>query len=166
MNVSETIFREIFKQLPDYVDSNGKDFTIRYEWGNQNDLLLYLNTIKGNKYPLVWLVSGEQTVNKVTNTITRDCKFIISANSLNPTNRNPTVWDKEFVNCLNPLLKNVLTSLERSGVTEIVGEHKEYRDANYTEEDLLKATDFWNVIVLDITVKIKTDRCLTNKIKF
>jgi hypothetical protein len=153
MIVSETILREIFLQLPPYTDGNDKDFPIRYEWGDQPDLILFLKTISGNKYPLVWLVNGSQTTDRTAHSLTRKCRLILAKDSKHVTNRNPTVWDTEFENCLNPLLSNVLTALERSGVTTIIDTFEETRSANYTEEDLMKATDFWNVIVLDITIK-------------
>ncbi len=153
MIVSETILREIFSQLPPYTDSNNKDFPIRYEWGDQPDLILFLKTIKGNKYPLIWLVNGSQTTDRTAHSLTRQCRLIIAKDSKHLENRNPTVWDTEFTTCLNPLLENVLKALERSGVTTIIGEFEETRSANYTEEDLVKSTDFWNVIVLDITIK-------------
>ena len=151
MIVTETILREIFSQLPNYKEK----YPIRYEWGDQADLLLFLKSISGNKYPLVWLVSGEQTVNRYSHSVERKCRLILAKDSKNVTNRNPTVWDSEFVTALNPLLDNVLKSLERSGVTAIIGDFTERREANYTEEDLTKAFDFWNVIVLDITIRFE-----------
>jgi len=170
MIVSETILREIFSQLPPYTDGNDKDFPIRYEWGDQADLILFLKTIAGNKYPLVWLVNGSQTVDRTAHSLTRKMRLILAKDSKHVENRNPKVWDTEFVNCLNPLLSNVLKALERSGVTTIIGTFDETRSANYTEEDLLKATDFWNVIVLDITIKFEekadgTPQCIKT-IKF
>lgn len=164
MIVTEVLLRSIFKQLPKLVDSNGKEFTVNFEWGDQTDLIQFLKTISGNKYPLVWLVSGNQTVDRQRNTVSRKCRFIIAKDSKNVTNRNPTVWDNDFKDYLNPILENVLKALESSGATEIKGEFTETRDANYTEENLMKATDYWNVIVLDITVLFK-DRCI-NTIKF
>ena len=164
MIVTETLLKTIFDQLPNYV-SNGKQYPIKFEWGDQSDLLLFLKTISGNKYPLVWLVNGNQTVDRNANSVTRKCRLILAKDSQNVTNRNPTVWDTEFETVLNPLLKKVLKALESSGVTSIVGTFVERRDANYTEEDLLKATDFWNVIVLDISIRF-TDNCIINNIKF
>ena len=164
MIVTESILQEIFAQLPKYIDSNNSEFQPKFEWGDQADLLLFLKTISGNKYPLVWLVNGDQSVDNVSKRVTRKCKFIIAKDSRNVTNRNPTVWINDFTKCLNPLLKNIITALEASGATAISGDYVERREANYTEENLMKATDFWNVIVLDVTVIFK-DRCV-NKIKF
>lgn len=170
MIVTETILREIFSQLPDYIDGNSKSFPIRYEWGDQPDLILYLKQIAGNKYPLIWLVSGDQSVDRYAYKVERRCRLILAKDSKHVTNRNPKVWDTEFANCLNPLLENVYKALERSGVTSILSIENERREANYTEEDLLKATDFWNVIILDITLLFTekadgTPQCI-NTIKF
>lgn len=152
MIITETILKDIFTQLPPYIDSNSKSFPIRFEWGDQPDLLLFLKTIKGNKYPLIWLVNGDQVPDRYAHNLTRKCRLIIAKDSNHVTNRNPTVWDTEFKDCLNPILENVYKALERSGVTQIVSIDNERREANYTEEDQTKATDFWNVIILDITL--------------
>jgi len=170
MIVTETLLKEIFSQLPPYTDSNDKEFPIRFEWGNQNDLILYLKTISGNKYPLIWLVEGSQEVDRFSHSVTRNCRLIISKDCKTVTDRNPTVWNGEFVNVLNPLLNNVLIALERSGVTNIIGTHTEDRRANYTEEDLAKSVDLWNVIVLDLNIRFTeksdgTAQCI-NTIKF
>jgi hypothetical protein len=170
MIVSENILKEIFLQLPVYKDSNDKDFPIRYEWGDQADLILFLKTIAGNKYPLIWLTSGEETVNRYNHSLTRVCRLLLVKESKVVTNRNPTVWNTEFENVLNPLLKNVITALEKSGVTAIVGDFTQRKEANYTEEDLTKVTDFSNVIVLDITIRFEEKangqpKCI-NTIKF
>lgn len=154
MIIPEDILTEIFSQLPPYIDSNSKSFPIKFEWGDQPDLLKFLRTISGNKYPLIWLVSGEETVQRYAHTLRRRCRLILAKDSKNVESRNPTVWKKEFDTCLNPLLKNVIKALESSGVTMIVGgEYTERREANYTEEDQTKATDFWNVIVLDLEIQ-------------
>lgn len=170
MIVTETILKDIFSQLPPYIDSGLKSFPIKYEWGDQADLILFLKQISGNKYPLVWLVNGDEKSNIVTHKTTRRCRLILAKDSKHVANRNPKVWETEFVNCLNPLLENVLKALERSGVTTILSIENQRREANYTEEDLTKAVDFWNVIVLDINIEFSeksdsTPNCI-NIIKF
>jgi hypothetical protein len=164
MIVTETLLKTIFAQLPEYVDSTARSFPIRFEWGDQSDLILFLKTISGNKYPLVWLVNGEQTVDRYSRSVSKKCRLILAKDSKNVGHRNPTVWNTEFENVLNPLLNNVLKALEASGATTIIDTFVERREANYTEEDLMKGSDFWNVIVLDITVKFE-ERCI-NTIKF
>jgi len=170
MIVSENILKEIFLQLPPFKDSNNKDFPIKYEWGDQADLILFLKTIAGNKYPLIWLTSGDEAVNRYNHSLTRVCRLLLVKESKLVTNRNPTVWNTEFENVLNPLLKNVITALEKSGVTAIIGDYTQRKEANYTEEDLTKVTDFSNVVVLDITIRFEEKangepKCI-NTIKF
>lgn len=160
MIVAEEICGEIFLQLPKYKDKNNKEFPIKYEWGSERDLVLFLKTISGNKYPLVWLVQGRQTDNIVHHNSERRMRLILAKNSDQKENRNPTVFKSDFKNCLNPLLKNVLTSLNKSGVTTILnnGEMEVERRANYTEETNESKTfsiDYWNAIILDVTVRFQ-----------
>ena len=160
MIVIEELCGEIFQQLPKYTDSNNKEFAIKYEWGSEKDLALFLKQISGNKYPLVWLVQGRQTDNIFNNSSERRLRLILAKNSEQKTNRNPTVFKSDFKDCLNPLLQNVITCFEKSGVTSIInnGEMEVDRRANYTEEtkeDKTFAIDYWNAIVLDITVRFE-----------
>lgn len=159
MIVVEEICEEIFKQLPAYKDSKNKELPIRYEWGSEKDLVLFLKTISGNKYPLVWLVQGRQSDDIIHHSSERRMRLILAKNSDQKENRNPTVFKSDFKNCLNPLLKNVITCLNKSGVTTIIGGEMEVdRRANYTEESNESKTftiDYWNAIILDITVRFQ-----------
>jgi len=157
MIVEETLLRTVFSQLPPYTAADTKSYQIRYEWGSQKDLLLFIQKQTGNKYPLVWLEEGESEQSDTMHKSTKQARLFLAKNSENKTARNPTVWDSEFVDCLNPLLKNVITALRKSGVTTIDESRmwKVKRRANFTEvsnEDLAKAMDIWNVIVLDIFI--------------
>ena len=171
MIVVETILREIFTQLPAYKDSNLKEYPIKYEWGDQEDLVLFLKQIQGNKYPLVWLVEGDQEVSRYGHSAERRLRLILAKNSENQTARNPTVWQSEFENCLNPLLENVLTALEASGVTTITDSYRLKRVANYVDNNKTEATDFWNAIILDIDIRFNEKAngeplCIKQNIKF
>lgn len=158
MIVEETILREIFEQLPAYVADTTKPEIvkpIRYEWGSQPDLIKWLKTIEGNKYPLVWLEGSKSKYDRSKHNSEKRCRLILANLSEKQNNRNPSIWDDDFVKCLNPLLDNVLQALERSNVTTILNTYEVFRDANYTEEDLNKGTDFWNVIILDIELRFE-----------
>lgn len=174
MIVVEEILAELFSQLPKYKDSNNKEFEIKYEWGSEKDLTLFLKTISGNKYPLIWLVQGRQTDNDFTHSTERNLRLILAKNSEQKTNRNPTVFKNDFKNCLNPLLVNVLKCLKSSGVTSIInnGQMDVDRRANYTEESNESKTfaiDYWNAIILDINVRFEEKsngepKCINQKI--
>ena len=158
MIIVENILKEIFEQLPPAVDSNDAEFAVKFHWGGEKDLNPYLLKIAGNKYPLLWLVEGEDNADDHSHTLRRHVKLFIAKQSSDRDALNPTVWDSEFENILNPILKNVITALNKSGVTMIVGgNYKIARRANYTEADSNKSKtiDCWNVIVLTAEVEFE-----------
>ena len=174
MIVIEEILAQIFTQIPKYKDKNNNEFSIKYEWGSEKDLTLFLKTISGNKYPLVWLVQGKQTDNIREHNSERRLRLIIAKNSDQKENRNPTVFKSDFKYCLNPLYENVLKCLEKSGVSSIIndGDVEVERRANYTEESNESKTfaiDYWNAIILDIDVRFEEKsngqpKCINQKI--
>lgn len=173
MIVVETTLREIFTQLPQ-VTIDAKPYSVRFSWGSQKDCNLHLASIKTtNKYPLIWLVQSTEGANFANHTVERNIRLLIAKNNHHSKSTNPPVWDSEFENVLNPLLKNVITALEKSGVTTIVGStYKVERRANYSETDEKNtyAIDNWNVIVFDAKVRFTekadgTPNCI-NTIRF
>lgn len=173
MIVVETVLREIFTQLPQAtIDS--KQYPIRFSWGSQKDCNLHIASIKStNKYPLIWLVQGIEEGDFANHKVERNIRLLIAKNSQRPTSTNPPVWDSEFENVLNPLLKNVITALTKSGVTTIIGStYKIERRANYSETDEKNTytIDNWNVIVFEAKVRFEekadgTPLCI-NTIRF
>lgn len=168
MTTTEDVLRELFTQLPPALDSNDNPFEVKFNWGNQDDLNLYLSQFKTTtKYPLIWLVDGDEEIDIYSTEINRKTRLIIAKQSVHQTNTNPIVWDSEFKNTLNPLLENVLKCLNQSGKTMIKGgKHKVRRDANYSNKDQIGATiDPWNVIILDFDLVIFPYSCI-GEIKF
>ena len=168
MTTTEDILRELFEQLPDVKDSNDNLFKVKFNWGNQDDLNLFLSQFKSTtKYPLIWLVDGEDNIDLYSTEINRKARLIIAKQSIHQTNTNPIVWDSEFRDVLNPLLENVLKCLNESGKTMIKnGIHKIKRDANYSDKSAISATiDPWNIIILDFDLVIFTYQCF-HTIKF
>lgn len=178
MIVPETILGEIFAQIPPiaYTDVNHGASTIevKYHWGGQDDMNLYMEREAGNKTPLIWLVPNKYEVKAGEATV--PIKLIIAKDSENKTAMNPKVWEDEFETVLDPLLENVIKSLERSGKTQILGNsHSAYREANYSEYERdstgsktkNKTIDHWNVIVLELTLLILNDAyCVKDNINF
>jgi len=173
MIVPETLLREIFSQIPDvvYTDVNRGETSIpvKYHWGGQDDLNLYMKQESGNTTPLIWLVQGSKDEMQAGD-LTRDIKLILAKSSEHKTSMNPIVWDTEFVNFLNPLLENVIKALERSGVTQPEGrKYSVYREANYSEyerEGKTKTIDHWNVIILECTLLLNENFQCINTINF
>lgn len=145
MIVEEQILKDIFSQLPAI-----SGFTPKFSWGNENVLNLYLSQKKEtNKYPLIWLVEDESEVDISGHYLERPVQLIIAKESAHKTNTNPIIWETEFETVLNPMLKNIVTALEKSGVTTIKnGKYTISKRSNYTENGKeTKAIDNWNVIV-------------------
>lgn len=170
MIVVEKILQEIFSQLPPVIRGS-KSFDIKFEWGNEKDLVLYLKEAK-IKYPLIWLVESKENHFISSNSVEKNLRLIIAKDSQHVTNRNPTVWNTEFDEVLNPILENVITAFKKSGVTTILNNnsYEVEKRANYTENEKAKAIDFWNVIILDIKIRFEEKangqpKCI-NTIKF
>ena len=174
MIIVEDILKEIFSQLPAIKDSNSVDFLPKFNWGSQNTLNLYLSQFKKSvKYPLIWLTETVDESDIYAHKLEKPVKLILAKQSNHPNNTNPVIWETEFSSILNPLLKNVVTSIEKSGVTSIKdGKYKVTRLANYSENEGAdaKTIDNWNVIVFEAIVIFRenadgTAKCI-NTIKF
>ena len=165
--IPENILKEIFAQLPPYVVGS-ESTPIKFEWGNQQDLLKYLKSISGAKYPLIWLDSASKNNESYSkNTLVRKCKFFIAKSSNHRDSRNPTVYDSEFNDCLNPILENAIKALEQSGVTFLADDYTTERRSNYTEgNNESPVIDFWNVIIFETEITFKANRCVNKNIKF
>jgi len=168
MSTTEDILRELFSQLPKVKDSNDNEFEVKFNWGNQDDLNLFLSQLKKTvKYPLIWLVDGTDNITAIPSTIERKIKLFVAKQSIHKTNTNPIVWDSEFKNTLNPLLDNIVTAFTKCDLTFIKDDsYSVKRDANYSGKDVISTTiDPWNVIIFECDLTIYPNKCM-NKIKF
>ena len=155
MIVPETILSKVFEQLPPvaYFDKNKGASTIpvKFDYGNQDDLNLYMEKELGNKTPLVWLVQGAK-VDRESSQNRFPLKLVIAKDSEQKTARNKKVWNTEISVYLDPLLENVRRCLKSSNIGFIVNDtDKVYREANYSETDgkSTKTIDHWNVITFE-----------------
>ncbi|MCY7291343.1 MAG: hypothetical protein LH615_04090 [Ferruginibacter sp.] len=176
MIIEEDILKEIFEQLPKVKDSNNVLYDVNFGWGTEDVLNLWLSQKKqSTKYPLIWLIESESKIeNLAANKAERDITLIIAKESSHKTNTNPVIWETEFKNILNPLAKNILTALQKSGVTTITDGYSIFRKANYYESSRQKeeknetknfTIDCWNIILLKAKIVFDGSRCI-NEIKF
>lgn len=161
MIITETVLREIFAQIPD-IDYAGRLWPVKFHWGNQDDLNLYMQTEAGNQTPLIWLVQERESHSRLQ--AERSVRLIIAKSSESKEERNPTVWDSEFESVLNPLLEKVIIGIERSGVTGFVNrEFNVYREANYPynqSAENTKTIDHWNIIEFSANVVFNELGCV------
>lgn len=159
----------LFDKLPPAKDSNGNNFKIKFNWGNQNALNLYLSQFeKTTKYPLIWVIEGEDQEDTIAKTITRTVKLFITKQSVHQTNTNPIIWESEFKNVLDPILENIKTALISGGNTEVIDRtFKIKRRANFSDKDsIAKTIDPWNVIIVEFQLKTYIKGCIKETITF
>ena len=156
MIVVEEILKEIFSQIPPVKDSNSVEFSPKFNWGSTNALNLYLSLQKKSvKYPLIWLTETADDSDIYAHKLEKPLKIFLAKQSSYTNSTNPIIWETEFKNVLNPLLKNLILSIEKSGVTTIKdGTFKSRRLANYSESNGTESItiDNWNVVVFEATV--------------
>lgn len=166
---TESNLEQLFDKLPPAKDSGGKDFKVRFNWGNQNALNLFLSQFKEKtKYPLIWLIEGEDTEDTIAKTIRRPVKLFIAKQSTHQTNTNPIIWDSEFKNTLDPIYENVKTALISGGNTNVIDRiFKAKRLANFSDKDTIaKTIDPWNVIIVEFDLETYTRGCINENITF
>lgn len=170
MQSPEKILTELFDLLPDATFSNGNTAKIDFSWGSQQDLNKYIK-LKGNKrkYPLIWLVNTKWQENRLGQTMKSRIRLILAINSTKMENINPTIWDTDFEETLNPIKENVLTALTKSGRTILNQTTIDIeRLPNYSDEgtNKTKTIDIWNAIVIDCDVEINHNSTCFNQINF
>lgn len=163
----ETSLSEVFAQLPPF-SIGDKSTPIKFESGNEKDLVKYLANKAGSQYPLIWLDNTNVIFDKTAQRQQVTLRLFVAKNSNNREGRSfNVIQSNEFTECLQPICTNVLTALEQSGVFFFDAKNIKFeRRANYTENSKSKVIDFWNVIILEIQTTFKTWRCVNKKIRF
>lgn len=168
MIVFEEKFRELIALLPPHTQG-AIEFPIRYDWGTidvLNKFLLLPENV--SKYPLIWLITGKDTEDYISNTVTRKTRFVIATRSNDSDKFNETQYQTDFKNILIPVYSNLVTLLERSGITNIINQSIDKELVpNYSLKDNGKGLiTIWNAIVVDAEIEINGKRCINNNIKF
>jgi hypothetical protein len=169
MIVFEEKMREIIGLMPCITDANNVKFEVRYDWGTIDVLNKFL-LLKENKskYPLIWLITGKDTEAYIEQKLTRKARFVIATRSNDVDKFNEFQYKTDFVNILIPVYENLITTLEKSGISRITDPtiDKELRP-NYSFKDNGKGLIYnWNAIVVDISIEIDAKRCLNTNIKY
>ena len=168
MIVFEEKARELIDLMPNLITQNGS-FPIRYDWGTQDVLNKFL-ILKENvsKYPLIWLVTGKDTHDYISNTITRKARFVIATNSQDKEQFNEFQYKNDYSKILIPVYQNFITLLERSGITTIINQSTDIElKPNYSVNDNGNGLiTTWNALVIDIEIEINLKKCINKNIRF
>jgi hypothetical protein len=169
MIIVEERLKELFKTLPPVV-KNKKNYVHDYSFGTQEDLLLFLSKRAEEIYPLIWL---ETPITKTgrENNITIKLKLIIAINTSSSIS-NLQRLEESFKPALNPMYKNIIKALKRSGFTRIIDEDKNKRTDyyNYGLKQVGKkgtenvASDIWDAIKLECELALTN--CEQKKINY
>lgn len=163
----EEKIRDLVKLMPAFVDGNG-NYPIRYDWGTIDVLNKFL-LLKENisKYPLIWLVTGTRTQDRIRNTVSSKARFIIATRSNKSDEFNEFQYQTDYVKVLIPVYENFIKVLDRSAVSTIIGDTNDAEivpNFSFTNNNKGLIT-IWNAIYIDIEVKIEGNKCL-NTVKF
>lgn len=168
MIVFEEKFRELIALLPAHTQG-AIEFPIRYDWGTIDVLNKFLILPENvSKYPLIWLITGKDTEDYISKTVTRKARFVIATRSNDVDQFNQTQYQTDFKNILIPVYSNLVTLLERSGITNILNQSIDKELVpNYSISNNDKGLiAIWNAIVVDAEIEINGKRCINNNIKF
>lgn len=164
MIVFEEKMRDLITLMPKWANTH----PIRYDWGTidvLNKFLILKESV--SKYPLIWLVTSKDTDDLLRNRVTRKARFIIATRSNDVEGFNNQQYQTDYLNILIPTYNNLITLLNSSGISKIVGStiDKEMIP-NYSFNDNGKGLiTIWNAIVLDIEIELISG-CIKENIKF
>lgn len=166
----QTTFEErlekIIAVLPSH-KSGGNEFPIRFNWGTQDKLNAFIALPENvSKYPLIWLIEGEDEENNETMKISRNAEIIIATQSLGVSRFNPEIYLTDYKEILNPVKRNLIYALKCSGISKIDSDYKlqRFKDYKWSENSNNTATcDIWNVILLKANITFHKMNCSVNK---
>jgi hypothetical protein len=122
-------------------------------------------------YPLIWLTAGEDTHDLNEPNVKRNASIVIATKSLMQDELNPFQYNNDFKIILQPILNNLITALQRSGISILkVDTIKTNRVVNYGVEfrnaNEIKTLDIWNAIIFDAEITFTSTTTCLNKIIF
>lgn len=168
MIIFEERIQEIISLLPAHTEGeapNVRTFPVNFYWAkDMKDVNQYLK-LKDQKYPLIILVrSPEKLKNRLSEEVTRDCRFILATAERNIEKLNTERWQSSYKNVLNPLAEKFLEAIETSTISRLHDNFKLDRVPNYVDASPDQMIDIWDTIVIDCTVSINNN-CLKPLIK-
>lgn len=154
MIVFEDGIEELVSQIP-AIDG----FTPNFHWGNQDELNRYI-ALKDQPYPIIWLVSGNETHSTKDGEITRDCRFIVAVRETEVNKLNDYRLKKSFFNFLNPLSDKLIEGLQKFNITSMPDQnYRLEKHPNYSESGKNKTIDMWDAVTIDCKVTM-VDNCI------
>jgi hypothetical protein len=163
MIIFEERTQELVFVLPPNIRGEGVNaisFPINFYWAKDSKEVNQYLKLKDRPYPLIILVrSPEKLKNRLSEEVTRKCRFILAVSEPNTDLLNTDRWESSYKAVLNPLAENFLYALEASTISRLHDDFGLDRVPNYAEADKNNQIDIWDVVVIDCTVSFNNN-CL------
>jgi hypothetical protein len=163
MVIIEEINSEAFNQLP---TMNG--FKPVYKWGNELHLIKQLQLFEKDgksPYPLIYQTSNRSEQNATTEIAETNLVLILACRNLETDLLNENRWEMTYKNILYPLVSNITTVFNKSGVYIWDGSFSVEEFPNYGNGKENKTVDIWDALLFKATIKIEGKKCI-KQIKF
>jgi hypothetical protein len=163
MVIVEEINSEAFNQLP---TMNG--FKPVYKWGNELHLIKQLQLFEKDgksPYPLIYQTSNRSEQNATTEIAETNLVLILACRNLETDLLNENRWEMTYKNILYPLVSNITTVFNKSGVYIWDGSFSVEEFPNYGNGKENKTVDIWDALLFKATIKIEGKKCI-KQIKF
>ena len=159
MIIVEDRLTELFATLPNITDSASISHSIKFDFGSEEDCILFLNSnrkiINVGSYPLAWLQTP--FISKGEDKKDFDLKLII-ANLSDAQSSNIDRLEYSFKAVLYPVLENVMKGLKVSGFTKILEPDtmKISNHFNYGVDGKNPKTDIWDAIKFECKIQMNS----------
>jgi len=179
MIVIEDRFEEMIDVLPEMFNkkvSEDLPFKVKYSFGDDKELNSYLLSLKGDAYPLIWMVYPLLEVHTLKKVKVEDLSFILAVKT-NDIYLNKQRFATNYKNVLVPLYNNFTELLERANIVNLNEKIRVVKYPHYSNEELPtgdeklksseknKTIDIWDALKVTISCTI-TDSFFRRDIKF
>lgn len=135
-------------------------FKTKFYWGKDGvDLNLFLSEFKEKSYPLIYLVTSQETSKGNFSEARRRCKFVLFVQELKPSLLNTSRMLKSYADFLNPLAAYFIEALDISSISRLNDGYKLQRVPNYSESGKNAQIDKLDAIVIEVDLSI-SNNCL------
>lgn len=140
---------------------------INFGWGTEEVLTRYLTIAGKVSFPLIWLAESDDTNDLREPSVKRNARIIILYESQAPSEFNAYQHAYDYDIILQPILDNLLTALEQSGISRYDNEKfKTRRVKNYSMRENESLVFICNAIVLDAEITFSGQSTCLQTIQF
>jgi hypothetical protein len=167
MIIFEDELLRLVEILPN-VTVGSQSTNVKFNWGTEEVLTKYLTMNGIDSFPLIWLVEGVDTNNDREPSVTRNAKIIILHMSQAPNEFNQYQHDFDFKLILQPILDNLIKSLDRSGISRYDNTNfRTQRVKNFAMKEVDKSLVYiCNAIVFEAEITFSGISSCLNTINF